>query len=406
MGKDHALRKINAADVIPTLPFEEAVSFMRTRIPVTKAEWNALEPKLRFRAFTVARLAQCDFIDTARQVLSNAIATGKGVAETYKQWRQIQTLVRGDAMKLRPGYWENVFRTNTQTAYTAGKLLQYQNNPPPAWRLLVVDDSRTSDICKELILSGKQSLAMPSDHPFWGKFGYPPYHYQCRTGLQAVSKSEIDAGTEIESPSMRNIKFKPMKGFGGNPLDKESWWMMTKGMIKRARKYGIDGDIVKMAFSLGMNNYAMNLLRGYKTFYLFNNGGYVKKSRLANPGRANINEKGQWIETDEFGAALRVAEAGHKVYFLPRANLKGISDLDVIINTELGDIKHIFTPSANAIKRAFVRAKSQGASVVLMEIVTPELTEIFVDTAIKKHMGSRIKYVIVSQGGNIRMIKK
>jgi hypothetical protein len=86
LGMDHAARKINAVDVeIPTLPFEEAVSFMKRRIPMTKTEWNGLEPKLRFRSFTAARLAQCDYIDAARQVLYKAMETGKGVAETYSQ---------------------------------------------------------------------------------------------------------------------------------------------------------------------------------------------------------------------------------------------------------------------------------------------------------------------------------
>jgi hypothetical protein len=116
---------------IPSLSFEEAVTFMKNRVPVTKAEWNSLEPKLRFRAFTVARLTQLDYIDTARQVLYRALETGKGVAETHKQWRTLQTLVRDDSLNLRPGYWENIFRTNTQTAYIAGKLTQFQNNPPP-----------------------------------------------------------------------------------------------------------------------------------------------------------------------------------------------------------------------------------------------------------------------------------
>jgi hypothetical protein len=55
--------------------------------------------------------------------------------------------------------------------------MQFKNNPPPAWQLLIVDDSRTSDICRGLIQSGKQSLALPSNHPFWEKYGFPPYHY-------------------------------------------------------------------------------------------------------------------------------------------------------------------------------------------------------------------------------------
>jgi len=264
LGMDHASRKLNAADEeIPCLPFEEAVSFMKSRIPVTKAEWIDLEPKVRFRAFTVARLAQCDYIDTARQVLHRAMESGKGVAETYKQWQALQTLAQDDAMKLRPGYWENVFRTNTQTAYTAGKLMQFRDNPPPAWRLLIVDDSRTSDICRGLIQEGKRDIAMASDHPFWNKFGFPPYHYQCRTGLQAVYKSEIADGAVVENPDMDDMqtRFKPMEGFGGNPLNKESWWMMTEGMAARAKYFHIIDDVESFAKENGLHNFSLNLAK-------------------------------------------------------------------------------------------------------------------------------------------------
>jgi hypothetical protein len=43
--------------------------------------------------------------------------------------------------------------------------------------------------------------------------------------LQAVYQSQIGAGVQVENPSIENLDehFKPMKGFGGNPLDKESW---------------------------------------------------------------------------------------------------------------------------------------------------------------------------------------
>jgi len=239
MGMDHATRKINTADTeIPPLPFEEAVSFMKGRVPMTKTEWNELEPKLRFRAFTVARLAQCDFIETVRGRLINAMEKGEGFAST---WSDIKAVAEADGVfQFRSGYWENVFRTNTQTAYTAGKLMQYRNNPPPAWNLLIVDDSRTSDICRGLIHIGKQSLAMPSNHPFWEKFGFPPYHFQCRTGLQAVYSSQIGTDIQVENPTMKSLgkHFKPMEGFGGNPLEKD-WWDLTDSMRKRAEKYGI-----------------------------------------------------------------------------------------------------------------------------------------------------------------------
>jgi hypothetical protein len=397
-----------ADEEIPSLPFEEAAAFMKSRVPVTKTEWNALEPKLRFRAFTVARLAQLDYIDAARQVLSKALETGKGTAETYKQWQTIQTIVQDDAMRLRPGYWENIFRTNTQTAYVAGKLMQFQNNPPPAWRLLIIDDSRTSDICRGLIREGKDNLVMVSDHPFWKTFGFPPYHYQCRTGIQAVYQSQIDHGVQVENPAMKSLReqFRPTKGFGGNPVDKESWWKMTDGMIERAEKFGIDGDIIILANALGMKNYALNLAKGYEALFAFSNGGYVKKAKTAKPGKENKKIKGHWVETDELGAAERAAEAGHQILFLPKTKVQGVNNLDIIIDDELADIKHIFTATKTAVDSALKGAKEQGAHTVLLEIVTPDLPWELLENAVKNRLGSHIRKALVYWNGKLRTVLK
>lgn len=346
---DHATRKLDAADTeIPALPFEEAVSFMKSRIPVTKAEWNDLEPKLRFRAFTVARLTQCDYINTARQVLTKAIDTGKSVAETYKQ-------ILDEGMNLRPGYWENVYRTNTQTAYTAGKLMQFNNYPPPAWRLLIIDDSRTSAICRGLIHEGKQSLTLASDHSFWKTFGYPPYHFQCRTGLQAVYKNEIENGAVIENLDIKDIgsHFKPMDGFGGNPLDKESWWKMTDNMIERANKYGIWPDILQQAKDLDMISYQKELLKGYTHVYDGKDGGYVNQAK-------------NWeYSKKEMDAAKELANEGHQIYLLPRS--ENIKSADMIIDNKIGEIKHQKIPGSSSISSELRNAgKKQRARVVVM----------------------------------------
>jgi hypothetical protein len=63
---------------------------------------------------------------------------------------------------------------------------------------------------------------------------YKQRHYQCRTGLQAVYENEIENGAVVENTGIDDLKsrFKPMDGFGGNPLDKKSWWMMTENMAR------------------------------------------------------------------------------------------------------------------------------------------------------------------------------
>jgi len=348
------LRKLTAADEeIPPLPFEEAVLFMKSRIPMTKAEWNDQEPKLRFRAFTVSRLTQLDYIEAARGRLISAMGKGEGYASTWKDIKAIAA--EDDAVNFKPGYWENVYRTNTQTAYTAGKLMQFKDNPPPAWRLLIVDDDRTSDICRGLMRDGKQSLVMALDHPFWETFGYPPYHFQCRTGLQAVYKSEIGQGTTVENPSMKSLKkqFKPMEGFGGNPLDKESWWKITEPMIERATKYGIWPDILQQTTDLDMISYQKELLKGYVHVYDGQNGGYVQKAK-----NWEYNQR-------EMDAAKELATEGHKIYLLPRSQI--YKSADMIIDNNVGEIKHQEKPTSSSISSELREAgRYQRARVLIL----------------------------------------
>jgi len=399
LGMDHASRKINAADEeIPPLPFEEAVSFMKSRIPVSKAEWKILEPKLRFRAFTVARLAQCDYIDAARQVLHRAVESGKGVAETYKQWQTLQTLVQDDAMKLRSGYWENVFRTNTQTAYTAGKILQFAEKAPPAWRLLIIDDSRTSDICRGLILEGKRDIAMASDHPFWNKFGFPPYHYQCRTGLQAVYKSQITDGAVIENPDIDDMeaRFKPMKGFGGNPLDKESWWMMTENMAMRAARYDIFNEVESFAKENGLHNFALNLVRGTGVERLEGANYAARKAGKAEPLPKEVN------------AAKILEENGHTVFFTPENRFS--KNYDAVIDGRLGEFKKL--ESFKQIKNRLNDADVQMAAIVCIEPPMKDHTLDEAITEVKKWFNSSqrvVKYVdtvLLIWDGQVKTIKK
>ena len=46
-------KEINAADdESPPIKFAEAVEFLKAKVPITKAEWESVERKARFRAFT------------------------------------------------------------------------------------------------------------------------------------------------------------------------------------------------------------------------------------------------------------------------------------------------------------------------------------------------------------------
>lgn len=233
-------KEINAADdEIPPIKFEEAVKFLEQKMPITKDEWKLLEPKARFRAFTVAKLGSATLIDTVKQQLLGVLEDGKGYAEF---WNRIKQTVENDVSKIKPGYWETVFRTNTQSAYVAGKLQQFENSGVAAYQLMVIEDVRTSRICRNLLNKNSgYGIILPVKHPFWQKYGFPPYHFNCRSSIRGVWPSQVGKiGNVVQNPTMKSLKiFKPQGDFGGNPLIDGSWWELTKGQIEQANEFGV-----------------------------------------------------------------------------------------------------------------------------------------------------------------------
>jgi len=306
------------------LSLDEAVNFLRAKLPIKKDEWLSLESKLRFRAFTVAKLSEADFIETVRGRLALAVEKNESILES---WKDIEAMTEDWGEKFTPRYWETVYRTNVQSAYNAGRLMQHKNNMPPAWELLFVEDKRQSDICKGLTLIAGNGKALHKNHPFWETYGFPPYHFNCRTTFRAVYDFEIGQGIEIENVPMKEIRknFKPQKGFGGNPIEKESWWKITPEMIARADRYGITTDIVAQARELDMQSYYPELLKNYESIHKGKKGGYVQKA-------ANSTHN-----PEEIASAKRLADEGHKIYLLARPRKK--KNPDMIIDNELGEIK-------------------------------------------------------------------
>ncbi|MDY2756451.1 MAG: phage minor head protein [Candidatus Treponema excrementipullorum] len=232
-----------AQEEIPAITFEKAKEFLASKIPLTKSEWLKLEPKLRFRAFTVAKLGQAELIDRVKWELVRSLEEGTGYAET---WNNIRELAENSIGDFNPWYWETVFRTNTQSAYVAGKLQQYEGTGAKAYQLMVIDDSRTTDICRNLLRQSGYGMVLPVEHDFWKKYGFPPYHFNCRTSVRAVYSSQIGgrSGQKLDNIKMSGFEnFKPQEGFGGNPVDNGNWWKLSEELKKRSEKLGVKKEI-------------------------------------------------------------------------------------------------------------------------------------------------------------------
>ena len=126
LGIDHSLqKKQNSAkfddaidfEDIEELPFEEALEYMQKRLPMSAEEYYKLSDKARFRAFTVARLTDGDLLKKAKKLLEKSIAEGGTLTEFLKKTDTELLGELGLAGKVGGWYWENVYRTNVQTAY-------------------------------------------------------------------------------------------------------------------------------------------------------------------------------------------------------------------------------------------------------------------------------------------------
>jgi hypothetical protein len=288
-------------------------------------------------------------------------------------------------------YWDTVYRTNEATCQNAGRALGFEEAPPVALELVGISDARQSDICYELT---KQPFIRPYGDPVWQSL-WPPFHFNCRTTVRAIyDPKELDEYGGADNAYKLGYKAKPEKGFGGYPLDKESYWRLTPEMGDRARHYGIDGEIAKAAINLGMKNYALELVKDYSTAYVPASGhGYVKVSEIAKP-------KGKEMEL-----AKLAADEGHEIFFLPESTVEKIKNPDIIIDGQVGDIKHVSTPTDGAINGAVRGAYDQYVSIALMQ-VTDKLPWETIEKEVRSRMGSRIKTALIHWRGAFRTIKK
>ena len=242
--------------------------------------------------------------------------------------------------------WENIFRTNTQTAYIAGKLQQYENSNVAAYQLMVIEDGRTSKICRHLLTASGYGMIISVDHPFWKKYGFPPYHFQCRTSIRAIWPSQVGKlGNMVENPTMKSLsKFKVQEGFGGNPLDNGNWWMMTPQQMERAIKYSC----------LGLFNRSENIFADYENVW----NGYTRHEGK-NGGWYDLckNPPNDWFSNNKTVVEFLVNN-GYQIKVIPAIeNVKknyGVkwSNPDLIINGILSDIKTVDTSISSRLKSA------------------------------------------------------
>ncbi len=188
--------------------FAEAIKRFRQRVPMADDDWQLLSEAEREFAFKVANVVQAEMAAQVWDGLSATLETG-GTLEDFaaRVGDVLEQSWGGD----NPGLLETVLRTNSMSAYSAGR---YEIHTAPAvakrrpyWRLDVIEDGRTSEYCH-----GIDGTTLPSDSSWWDH-NYVPRHFSCRSHITALTEREaVREGITAHPPAVH-----AMEGFGKRP---------------------------------------------------------------------------------------------------------------------------------------------------------------------------------------------
>lgn len=238
MGLDRSTRKMEfaepTAEEIETLPYAEAVEYLRKRDVLNKVDYDRLSAQLKFRAFTASRISDGALLKRINGELIKNIEAGNGLKD-FLGMTKTDILNKVGLGNAGGWYWETVYRTNVQTAYNAGRMMGYEQDKPLALELVVIDDARTTDYCRQYAGKG---FVLPYDDPFW-KTHIPPFHFNCRTTIRAI----YDEREIPQQWSSKGAIEEPAKGFGNNPVVDDSWWKELSSQVRQAKMYNVQSEI-------------------------------------------------------------------------------------------------------------------------------------------------------------------
>ncbi|WP_147613852.1 phage head morphogenesis protein [Treponema pectinovorum] len=246
LGLDSSLRKNafaeeNSIKDIENLPFYEAVEFLKKRSVLAKNDYYSLSDRMKFRSFTVSRINDGRLLEKINAEMISNIRDGKGLKD-FLSMSKSEILDRVGMGANQGWYWETVYRTNVQTAYNAGRVMGFEEDPPLALEFVGINDSRQTETCSSL-----SGIIRPFGDPFW-ETHTPPLHFNCRSTLRGIYDEEEIPEAWSNIADVEN----GAKGFGSWPLSNDSWWNELKSQTRAAKYYGVQGEIEKAKIILGL----------------------------------------------------------------------------------------------------------------------------------------------------------
>jgi len=177
-----------------SLPFAEALEFLRAKLPLPTERWDDLLGAAHDRAFVVAGAMRADLLADLQAAVVKAREKGTTLAEFKKDFERIVaergwTGWTGEETKAGRAWRARViYETNLQTSYQAGRFQQMKEvaNRRPYWRYRH-NDAVTTPRPEHLAWDGK---VLRHDDPWWGPH-YPPNGWGCRCFVETLSERDL-----------------------------------------------------------------------------------------------------------------------------------------------------------------------------------------------------------------------
>lgn len=222
----------------------EALKFFRAKGYQIGFAWQDVWQEEHSAAFTVAKMMDVDLLRDVRAAVDKAIAEGQTLAQFSKDlkpaladagwWGKKAMIdpVTGEetlAQLGSPRRLRTIFRTNMQTAYSAGHWAQIQDTKAEAPYLMydAVDDNRTRPQHRAW-----DNTVLPADHPWW-QTHFPPNGFNCRCSAIQLSHRQLQAMGKAVDPAPASPTYEYTNPRSGEisrvPLGIDPGWAYNPG---------------------------------------------------------------------------------------------------------------------------------------------------------------------------------
>ena len=183
-----------------------------------------MDEKAKSRAFYVSRLAELEAVGRVKEYLVDNLKDKTSFQNFIKNLDKDELLKKAGWEENGGWYWETVYRTNTMSAFNAGRAEAFDEYEPEYLEFIGIEDFRQTPVC-----AARSGIVKKRTDPFWKK-NFPPLHFNCRSTVRPVYVEEAQA-FGIKETAASAFNRSPAKGFGHNPA--AEWDEVTEEVKER-----------------------------------------------------------------------------------------------------------------------------------------------------------------------------